>query len=152
MSEVERLYTIEQVAKMTSLTTRTVQNHLRTGMLRGRKIGGQWRFTATDIREMMNSRNESSETAAEQKQNVIDFLDGINTDIKGETQICTIIDLYLSREDAENQYDRLHELIEAEKGEAHLILQYSYTDAKQKARFLLFAPPELIGKAMEILK
>ncbi len=60
MSEVERLYTVEQVAKMTSLTTRTIQNYLRTGILRGRRIGGQWRFTATDIREMITGRNGSS--------------------------------------------------------------------------------------------
>ena len=149
MSEVERLYTVEQVAKMTSLTSRTVQNYLRTGILRGRRIGGQWRFTATDIREMINNRNGSAETATEQKQNVID---GINTDIGGEIQICTIADLYLPREDAENKYDKLHELIESEKGDAHLIFQYSYADANQKARFLLFAPPEIISKAMEILK
>ena len=152
MSEVERLYTVEQVAKMTSLTTRTIQNYLRTGILRGRRIGGQWRFTATDIREMITGRNGSSEAAAEQRQNVIDFLDGVNTDIGGETQICTVIDLYLPREDAENTYNKLHELVESEKGENHLILQYSYADASQKARFLLFAPTALIGKAMEILK
>ena len=40
----EKLYSVEEIAKMTSVTTRTIRNYLRNGILTGTKIGGQWRF------------------------------------------------------------------------------------------------------------
>lgn len=151
MSELERLYTLEEIAKITSLTTKTVRNHLRTGTLRGRKIGGQWRFTASDIREMMSQEGVTSESDKEQKQTVIDFLEGCNPDVEGEVQICTIMDLYLPKEAAEQKNGELRTLIDAEKDGTRIILQYHYADTEQKARFLLFAPPMLVGKIMELL-
>lgn len=152
MSAVERLYTIEEIAKMTSLTMKTIQNHLRQGTLRGRKIGGQWRFTATDIREMINSGEIAFETEKEQKRTVIDFMDGVNTDSMDEIQICTVIDLFISKEAAKDKNSLLRECVDSAKSKTHISLQYHYNDAEQKARFLLFAPPEIVGKVMEILK
>ena len=80
MSQLERLYTMDDISRMTSLPLRVIQNHLRTGTLRGRKIGGQWRFTATDIQEMMESILPESETAKEQKKVVSDFMDGVHAE------------------------------------------------------------------------
>ncbi|MGM8370207.1 helix-turn-helix domain-containing protein, partial (plasmid) [Clostridium perfringens] len=45
MNNFEKLYTIEDIAKMTRLTSRTIRNYLKDGILEGKKIGGQWRFT-----------------------------------------------------------------------------------------------------------
>ena len=39
MPELEKLYTVDEIAKMTALTTRTIRNYLRSGTLKGRKIG-----------------------------------------------------------------------------------------------------------------
>ena len=68
MSQLERLYTMDEVSRMTNLPLRVIQNHLRTGTLRGRRLGGQWRFTSTDIQEMMDNIIPESETAKEQKR------------------------------------------------------------------------------------
>ena len=53
MAELEKLYTVDDIAQMTALTTRTIRNYLRNGMLKGRKIGGQWRFTQADVQAML---------------------------------------------------------------------------------------------------
>ena len=42
---LQKLYSVEEIAQMTSVTTRTIRNYLRNGILKGRKIGGQWRFS-----------------------------------------------------------------------------------------------------------
>lgn len=46
---LQKLYSVEEIAQMTSVTTRTIRNYLRNGILKGRKIGGQWRFSLEDI-------------------------------------------------------------------------------------------------------
>ena len=48
MNNFEKLYTIEDIANMTRLTSRTIRNYLKDGILEGKKIGGQWRFTMKD--------------------------------------------------------------------------------------------------------
>jgi len=39
--EFKKLYTVEDVAKMTGLTTRTIRNYIKDGKLKGKKIGVQ---------------------------------------------------------------------------------------------------------------
>lgn len=45
------LYTVEEVQDILRLTTRTIYNYLRTGALRGTKIGRVWRITADSVRQ-----------------------------------------------------------------------------------------------------
>lgn len=58
---MEKLYTVNEVAEMLHLTTRTIRNYLASGALKGRKIGAQWRFTQTDIDDFMNGRSLSAD-------------------------------------------------------------------------------------------
>ncbi|MDD2649391.1 MAG: helix-turn-helix domain-containing protein [Eubacteriales bacterium] len=152
MPELEKLYTVEEIAKMTSLTTRTIRNHLRSGILMGRKIGGQWRFTEKDIERFMESGEASKDMANEQKQAVLDFIDGVNTDVRGTLQICSIIDLYAPADEAKRKSDLLCEAINASQGESYLQYKFDYAESEGKARFILFASPEIIKQAMEIVK
>ena len=45
----DKLYTINELAKITNLTDRTIRNYLAKGNLTGIKVGGQWRFSKDDI-------------------------------------------------------------------------------------------------------
>ena len=54
---LQKLYSVEEIAQITSVTTRTIRNYLRNGILKGRKIGGQWRFSMEDIETMRNQTN-----------------------------------------------------------------------------------------------
>lgn len=57
---LQKLYSVEEIAQMTSVTTRTIRNYLRNGILKGKKIGGQWRFSLEDIEAMINQTNGTS--------------------------------------------------------------------------------------------
>lgn len=51
---MEKLYTVEEVAKQLSVTGRTIRNYLKSGRLVGRKIGGQWRFPESEVQRLLN--------------------------------------------------------------------------------------------------
>lgn len=152
MAQLEKLYTVEEIANMTSLTTRTIRNYLRDGTLKGRKIGGQWRFTSGDVGKFMDSGDLRSTLENEMKQSVVDFIDGVNTDIKSSIQICTIIDLYTSQDKAKQTSDRICELMNTSKGESYLSYKYDYIEPEEKARYILFASPDFLINALNILK
>ena len=63
---MEKLFTVEDIATMTSLTSRTIRNYLKDGILKGRKIGGQWRFTEEEIKNFMDNSNYTEEHLKEE--------------------------------------------------------------------------------------
>lgn len=152
VSELEKLYTVDEIAGMTSLTTRTIRNYLRSGVLKGRKIGGQWRFTTKDIERFMNEGEVCTEMEKEQKQMVMDFVDGVYTDAEGGIQACTIVDIYTGQSEAKKKNDAICGRINQMKDDAFLRYKYDYIQAEGKARYILFASPDFIKDVMEILK
>ena len=151
MAELEKLYTVDDIAQMTALTTRTIRNYLRNGTLKGRKIGGQWRFTQADVQALLERGAVITEMRAIQRQSVLDFIDGVNTGVQGTMQICTIVDLYASREEATRKSDALCALVNASQGES-LTYHYDYLDAEGKARYVLFASPDFLTQALTLLQ
>lgn len=149
---MEELYTVESLAKMFDLTTRTIRNYLRDGRLKGRKVGGQWRFTQADIEDLLKDAEVTGTLDHQAKQEVLDFLDGVNTDLTGTMQICSIVDLYITAEAAQEKSQALCDLINGAEETGFLRFWFNYVEAEDKARFVLFASPELTCTAMEILK
>lgn len=52
---MENFYTINEVATMTGLTTRTIRNYLKSGLINGEKINGIWMFSSEDFEAMLNN-------------------------------------------------------------------------------------------------
>ena len=153
---MEKLFTVEDIAKMASMTTRTIRNYLKEGTLEGRKIGGQWRFTEEDIKKFMDSGSVTKDFTDKIKQDILDFIDGVNTDCTGEIQVCAIIDLYQDITAAEERRDRVIAFINSEKGNDlspnFMRFMYEYIESEQKGRITLFAPPNYLIEALNLLK
>lgn len=49
---MKKYWTVDELAKELQVTTRTISNYLKSGELKGTKVGGQWRFTLADIRKL----------------------------------------------------------------------------------------------------
>lgn len=155
MNDFEKLYTIDDIAKMTRLTSRTIRNYLKDGILEGRKIGGQWRFTMKDIENLFDSRKTKEELAKNSKTEVIDFLEGKNVDSNKEIQICTVVDLYCKnilegKELSSKLMIIINEDEEAVKNGARF--SYEYIKEISKARFTLFGDAEFIIKTLKTLE
>jgi len=149
---IEKMYSVDDIAEKTCLSTRTIRTFLKEGILTGSKLGGQWRFTEDDVKRFMNNATAMSAVVNDNRQEVIDFLDGVKTSFSGVIQICTIVDLYISKQQSYEKNDALQELIDKEPQEEYLQYVYDYDNAQSRARFTLFAKPEFIVDAINLLK
>jgi excisionase family DNA binding protein len=57
----ERLYDPAQVAEYLQLHRETVMDHLRSGKLRGRKVGKVWRVTESDLQAFIDAHINQSD-------------------------------------------------------------------------------------------
>jgi len=155
---MDKLFTVEDIAQMTSLTTRTIRNYLKDGILKGRKIGGQWRFTEEDIKKFMDNSGVSAELIDRNKQDVLDFIDGVNTfaDNIGEIQTCSIIDLYQDIEIVNAKRDKLMKYINSLPSEETkgnwMSFNSQYIESEAKQRVVIFARPQYLIEALKILQ
>jgi len=49
-------FTINEVAKSLKITPRTLYKYIQRGMIRGYKLGQNWRFTKTDINNFIEKQ------------------------------------------------------------------------------------------------
>ncbi len=149
----EKLYTVDDIAKFTNLSTRTIRNYLKDGILKGKKIGGQWRFSMEDINKFINEQDAIKEIRNIDNENLMDFINGVNTDFSGELQICTIVDYYSTENIASNLSNKFSNLVSnLIEEQNHGKFSYYYFNEEQKARYTFFGPPNFIIEAMKILK
>lgn len=145
--EFPRLYTVEDVAKMAGLTTRTIRNYLKDGRLKGRKVGAQWRFTEQNIKDFFEGQGVSDSMEEAKDQLVADFLQEKSAEIP---RTCTIIDIPCSSGQAAQKLgEPVLELVNVlqDKGEVEFSFQY----LKGRARFIIIGVPKLVQEIFVLL-
>lgn len=154
MEEFEKLYTVEDIAKMTSLTSRTIRNYLKNGTLRGSKIGGQWRFTMENIRLLFDNGAFSNDLSRNRRLQVMDFINNRDSGVPGDTRICTIVDCYCEdRNEGRRLYEKLVTVINSITGDSPPAkFDYEFIEKDRKARFTLFGSPEYIVGTLQLLR
>lgn len=152
MDLFEKLYTVDDIAKMTGLTSRTIRNYLKNGSLEGKKIGGQWRFTKKNIEKLFESSNTVKDIQSSNRREVVDFVEGKNNVIKGEIQVCTVIDYYGSKDKAKEISDKMIVIIDNYTDNQQTDLKFNYTfDGKEsKVRFTLLGNPTFIIDCLKL--
>ena len=153
MNEFEKLYTVEDIARMTSFTSRTIRNYLKNGTLRGRKIGGQWRFTMENIKQLFRDSGFLSDFSGSNKRQVNNFINGVDVGIRGDVQVCTVIDCQCENTKAgQRMYEKLVKVINSrEKGSPPAKFNYEFSEKDRKARFTLFGDPDYIVQTLRLL-
>lgn len=146
----EKLYSVEEIAEMTSVTTRTIRNYLRNGILTGTKIGGQWRFRQEDVMNMLNQENMSSDVRETSKRIVKDFLNEQYTSFSESVSVCTVADVSCSKAHAKKMGKALCDLWNQANIQGSNF-RYDYLEESQTARFTFIAPLTLTEKALSVL-
>lgn len=95
---MEQKYTINQVAAMTGLSTRTIRSYLKSGLVSGEKTEGVWLFSVEDFANMLT--NPAIKPSIKAKSNAVIF-DFVADDRKKVNKICTILNLYADDKEAE---------------------------------------------------
>lgn len=89
---MKKYYTINEISIMTGLTTRTIRNYLKSGLINGEKINGIWMFSHVDFSDML--ANPAIKPSIQAKNNAVVY-DFLVDNKKKINKICTIIDLYI---------------------------------------------------------
>ena len=152
MKEFDELYTVEDIAQMTMLTSRTIRNYLKDGLLTGKKVGGQWRFTKKDVERLFDNKAVEADINDCRRQEIMDFINGVNTDMEGELQLCTIADYYSpDLQMAKTLSDRFQGMIAMQSAPTQHRFYYEYIEKEQKARYTFFGTPQFIQEAAGVL-
>ena len=151
MSDFKKLYTVDDVAKMFGLTSRTIRTYIKNGLLQGTKVGGQWRFTEEDLGKLL----KTDEHAKVMKKNVqLQLNSFINSSYEGkcgETNICTIIDHFADSDTITKLSKELIAVINT--GEySGAKFNFESLPSQNKARFILYGSADYIEKSVAIVK
>jgi excisionase family DNA binding protein len=49
-----QLYTLEEVAALLEVTTRTLYTYIKDGKLKAQKIGGRWKISEENLKKFIN--------------------------------------------------------------------------------------------------
>ena len=86
---MKKYYSLNELAMITSLTTRTLRNHLRLGTLSGEKVDGTWRFTPENVDAFMAQPAVRKSIQANHSAVVFDFL---SDTAKRQSRACVTLD------------------------------------------------------------
>ena len=84
------MYTLNELATMTGLTTRTLRTYLKTGLLSGEKTDGVWHFSEEDCEAFFSHPSVKPALQAKRSALVYDFL---GNRFKRENELCVVLDL-----------------------------------------------------------
>lgn len=97
----DKLYSIAEVAKITKLTDRTIRNYLAKGLLKGSKIGGQWRFTVDNIHMLFKNDDFEDDMKNKTKKKIENYFMEQYSDFNN---MCTIINLFIKDSNTRKEF------------------------------------------------
>ena len=142
--EFEKLYTAEDVVQITGLTLRTIRSYIKSGKLKGRRIGVQWRFTAADIEALFETpetpeadkeKERPEAVQSETERQARQFLERARAP---RSSACVIVDMPgVTEQEARFLFGRLQSLAAVyQDGPKRLVLSYEYDENREQARYV----------------
>ncbi len=146
MLEYDKLYTVEDVAQKTGLTDRTIRNYLKDGRLKGKKIGGQWRFTADDIEALF--RNPGEESSGSGADAVFDA-----PCAQANPDVYTVVEYQCDQSAAKELSARIcAEIDDPDNNFTGIKFDYIYNEKEKRARFTLRGGVDFVAAALKIIR
>jgi len=90
-------YTINHVALITGLTSRTIRNYIKLGLLEGEMINGVWHFSIDQVGAFINHPSVSPSIKARRNALIYDFL---SDERKPGGEMCSVFDAPASLKEA----------------------------------------------------
>lgn len=140
---MNEFYTINDIATMTGLTTRTLRNYIKLGMLDGEKVDGVWQFSLEAVSAFMADKNVQPSIKAKKNGVVYDFMADCRKKIN---EICTIMDFPVS--EAEGMQISNFFCEEVNKAQCGAI-NFSFEYTGGMARVILKGPEEFVAEVMK---
>jgi len=141
---MKEYYTINEVATMSGLTTRTIRNYIKLGMLEGEKVDGIWQFSADALNSFMQDKSVQSSMQAKKNGIVFDFL---ADRYKKCNEICTILDFPVSQEEATEIGKFFCDAVNGSQGVTAIHFNFEYVNGI--ARIILKGPEDFVTDVMK---
>lgn len=94
---MSKYFTLNELALMTGLSTRTLRNYLKMELLNGEKIDGIWKFTEEEVDAFLSDSNVKPSIQAKKNAIVYDFL---LDNHKKNNEICSVLDFCVGDDEA----------------------------------------------------
>lgn len=144
------LLDIEKVSQILGMHPKTIRKYIRDGLLKGHKIGGEWRVKVENLESFINKDEYVEEQKKNQMRKLKDFIDG-NYDIsQSKIEICSIMDIYVEDKGmAEKIMINLMTEINNKNDDSESIrCEYNFEESKNRARFVFWGQPKIISKLL----
>lgn len=146
----EKLYTVNEIAKMTGLTARTIRNYIKDGRLNGKKIGVQWRFTKEDINELFKDQDVTESVEKAKNQLVIDYMNAKEVE---NISSCTIVEYPCSKiEEVQSLCNKLLDMVNEDNKIKSIKFSYQYFEEYKKARFIIIGEIEWVQRLLNTIR
>lgn len=142
------LYSVKEVAEILDVTTRSIRNYLKNGTLKGKRVGGQWRFSKEDVEALMTAENREKSNGENLINEFMDFGDVLP---EGNIRACAVYDYYCTnRIDAEKKAGNLRAII-AGMSDRDGNLEYEFMRARRKARFVFTGSGKFVEQVAQLI-
>ena len=144
------LLTIEQVAQILNLHSKTIRRYINEGTINANKMGGQWRIKTEDLKRFMSGGDYCKSSREKEEESVKSFIEGKSSRVDGPIQVCTIIDVYVETvEEVKPICQALLDLMNSgDEDQKSARFQYSFIAEEKKGRFTLWGNPKFIAKML----
>ena len=145
----QKLYSVEETARILNLHPKTVQRFIREGKIKARKIGRGWRITHGDLRDYAHAELAPEKDEKEKTTGNSDL-----HPVSERIRISTVIEIEeTDREEASRISNSMIALLNCKDpawGKSRFdFIHYPETG---KARFMLYGTPAFIGAMLKSLE
>ncbi len=148
MLEFDKLYTVEDVAQKTGLTDRTIRNYLKDGRLKGKKIGGQWRFTADDIEALFRTPGEENAQEANEQDGFLS-----SPCQKNNPDVCIVVEYICEINLAKDIAARVcAEIDDPANGYSECKFDYTYNEKEGRAKYTARGSVDFTAAALKVIR
>ena len=139
---MQDMYTINHVALMSGLSSRTIRNYMKMGLIEGEMINGVWHFSAEAVGALFDNPNVAPAIKAKRNAQIFDFL---ANDYKQQDEMCVVIDELATLEDA----NALSEFFcDAINREWQGVIRFGFSFNGSRARVILTGPEDAVQQLL----
>ena len=139
---MQDMYTINHVALMSGLSSRTIRNYMKMGFIEGEMINGVWHFSAEAVGDFFANPYVAPAIKAKRNALIFDFL---ADDDKQQDEMCTVIDQRANLEEANAISEFFCDAINrAWSG----VIRFGFSFNGNQARIILTGPEDAVQQLL----
>ncbi len=148
----DNIFTVDQIASLLDLHTKTVRRYIREGKLKANKVGGQWRVMRDDLERFVGSENIFNIESANGRV-LKESFGSMENEYKKVARVSTVIDYYVkNKEEAERISNSIIAVMNSKDPEyGNARFDFIYYEDQRKARFILWGGLRFIGNLLILI-